>query len=513
MRDGEVVQIGRPEEVVGAPGRRLCRRLRAATSRAATCSRCAGSCGPLEPTDPLGRPGVRRLDGHPDALEAAASTDKPIRVVHGRRAHRRGRPGQDPRAVADTVGDRLLGAMADGQPVGRRARARRARLMATASAALTGRSLDRAARRVLAVASARRGRSPTSPSGANGRSPTTTTRRCSGRSTRSATRSTSNRQPVLELDPGIGVARAWSASFQDALAVARLARHDRRSRARSALLFGGWRLALLRDRRVPVARACSGCGTRASTRWPDAGGGPDRPRSSGIPLGILAGRSDRVPAVLAPVLDVMQIMPTFAYLAPMTLLFLIGAPPAIDRHADLRDPGGDPDHRAGHPRACPRPPSRRPRRSARPGAQVLRKVQLRWPGRAIVPGGQPDDHAGAVDGRDHRADRRARPGSEHRPSAERVNVGAAFDAGLAIVILAIILDRLTLAPAMRWTRAVRAGSGGRATAGSPSACRSPSLVVGLAAPSVVDATDSRTHWRFSFARPGQRPHELGHRTF
>ena len=30
----------------------------------------------------------------------------------------------------------------------------------------------------------------------------------------------------------------------------------------------------------------------------------------GLPLGILAGRSERVTAVLSPILDVMQIMPT-----------------------------------------------------------------------------------------------------------------------------------------------------------------------------------------------------------
>lgn len=48
----------------------------------------------------------------------------------------------------------------------------------------------------------------------------------------------------------------------------------------------------------------------------------------GIPIGILAGRNDRLQRVLAPVLDVMQIMPTFAYLAPFALLFGIGAPTA-----------------------------------------------------------------------------------------------------------------------------------------------------------------------------------------
>lgn len=48
----------------------------------------------------------------------------------------------------------------------------------------------------------------------------------------------------------------------------------------------------------------------------------------GIPAGILAGRSPRLRAVLTPVLDAMQIMPTFTYLAPMALIFSIGNPSA-----------------------------------------------------------------------------------------------------------------------------------------------------------------------------------------
>src|SRR5438093_886104 len=49
----------------------------------------------------------------------------------------------------------------------------------------------------------------------------------------------------------------------------------------------------------------------------------------GVPLAIVAGRSDRFHRAVSPVLDVMQIMPTFAYLAPMALLFSIGPPAGI----------------------------------------------------------------------------------------------------------------------------------------------------------------------------------------
>ncbi|WP_159056434.1 ABC transporter permease, partial [Streptomyces sp. DSM 15324] len=60
-----------------------------------------------------------------------------------------------------------------------------------------------------------------------------------------------------------------------------------------------------------------------------------------IPLGVWAGLSDRFNRAVTPFLDFMQTMPTFVYLAPLTLFFLIGgasaaiatliyaAPPAI----------------------------------------------------------------------------------------------------------------------------------------------------------------------------------------
>src|SRR5690606_16839571 len=48
--------------------------------------------------------------------------------------------------------------------------------------------------------------------------------------------------------------------------------------------------------------------------------------ATGVPIGVWAGLSERVRKAITPVLDVMQIMPTFAYLAPLALFFHIGAP-------------------------------------------------------------------------------------------------------------------------------------------------------------------------------------------
>jgi glycine betaine/proline transport system permease protein len=49
----------------------------------------------------------------------------------------------------------------------------------------------------------------------------------------------------------------------------------------------------------------------------------------GIPLGIVAGRSDRFAKAITPVLDAMQIVPAFAYLIPVVILFSIGPAAAV----------------------------------------------------------------------------------------------------------------------------------------------------------------------------------------
>ena len=162
----------------------------------------------------------------------------------------------------------------------------------------------------------------------------------------------------------------------------------------------------------------------------------------GIPLGILVGRSDRLSTIVTPILDVMQIMPTFAYLAPMTLLFLIGAPsstiatliyaipPAIRITAlGIRSVGEETVEAATSLGST--------------GWQVLTKVQLPLARRTIGIGVNQTIMmalsmvviTGLI----------GAPGLGRNilQALSKVDVGAAFDAGLAIVILAIVLDRLT----------------------------------------------------------------------
>ena len=162
----------------------------------------------------------------------------------------------------------------------------------------------------------------------------------------------------------------------------------------------------------------------------------------GIPLGIVAGRSKRVAGFLSPILDVMQIMPTIAYLAPMTLLFLIGAPsativtiiyaipPAIRITAlGIRGVGATTVEAAvslGSTRW-----------------QVLTKVQLPLARRTIGIGVNQTIMMAlsmvvitAIIGAPGL-------GADILKAVHAVNVGAAFQAGVAIVILAVVLDRLT----------------------------------------------------------------------
>jgi glycine betaine/proline transport system permease protein len=49
----------------------------------------------------------------------------------------------------------------------------------------------------------------------------------------------------------------------------------------------------------------------------------------GVPLGILMSRHARLRSVMLPVLDVMQTLPTFVYLIPVLMLFGLGKVPAI----------------------------------------------------------------------------------------------------------------------------------------------------------------------------------------
>ena len=96
---------------------------------------------------------------------------------------------------------------------------------------------------------------------------------------------------------------------------------DRRGRARS----GGRRHAARRRGRPRAPRHRRARSVELGGR--DAGAVSAAVAISfliGVPIGILVARNDRARALITPILDVMQIMPTFAYLAPFVLFFGIG---------------------------------------------------------------------------------------------------------------------------------------------------------------------------------------------
>ena len=168
----------------------------------------------------------------------------------------------------------------------------------------------------------------------------------------------------------------------------------------------------------------------------------------GIPLGLWAGLSDRVHRVLTPVLDFMQTMPTFVYLAPLTLFFLIG--PASATIATLIYALPPVVRLTAHGvREVPRDVVEATTSLGSTGWQRLRTVLLPMARRTIVLGVNQTimaalsmvTIAALIDA----------PGLGKTviKALQTLDVGTAFNAGLAIVVLAIVLDRSTTAASTR----------------------------------------------------------------
>lgn len=174
-----------------------------------------------------------------------------------------------------------------------------------------------------------------------------------------------------------------------------------------------------------------------------------------IPIGIWAARSDRVSRIVRPVLDFLQTMPAFVYLIPAIIFFGVGAVPGMIatilfalapgvRLTELGIRGVDPEIvEAGQAFG------------ATPG-RILRQIQLPLALPSIMAGVNQVIMlslsmvviAGMVGA--------GGLGGEIVRAIGRINVGLGFEAGVSVVIIAMILDRITSAlnsPARRGDRA------------------------------------------------------------
>ncbi len=210
----------------------------------------------------------------------------------------------------------------------------------------------------------------------------------------------------------------------------------------------------------------------------------------GVPLGVLLGLSDRATRLVTPLLDVAQTMPAFVYLAPLTLFFLIGPasativtvvyalPPAVRLTAHgLR--GADP--------ACVEAATS----VGATGAQRLRWVLLPLARRSIALGANQTimaalsmvTVAALVDA--------PGLGKEVLRALESLDVGRAFTAGLAIVVLAVVLDRVT-------TAAVDASDRRRHRGRTARRARAAGLAAGAVAALVAVALSRTYLWAATF---------------
>jgi glycine betaine/proline transport system permease protein len=168
--------------------------------------------------------------------------------------------------------------------------------------------------------------------------------------------------------------------------------------------------------------------------------------SIGIPLGIWAGLSDRVLKVLTPFLDLAQILPTLVYLAPLALFFLIGTASATIATMVYSIPLSI--RITSHAiRSLSHSPIEASISMGATGKQTLTKVQLPMGKQMIVLGINQTVMAAlsfvVI------AALIASPGlGGPIVSALTIrNVGDGFVAGLAVVFIAIMLDRSTSAAA------------------------------------------------------------------
>ncbi len=162
----------------------------------------------------------------------------------------------------------------------------------------------------------------------------------------------------------------------------------------------------------------------------------------GLPLGILCAYSDRVYSVVRPLLDIMQTMPAFVYLVPALMFFGIGKVPAVFATIVFASPPAVRLTNLGI-RQVPWEVTEATQSFGATMWQQLFKVHLPLARESIMTGVNQTIMlslsmsvlaamiaAGGL-------------GQEVLRGLSQVDLGRAFEAGLAIVVIAMIMDRMS----------------------------------------------------------------------
>ncbi len=162
----------------------------------------------------------------------------------------------------------------------------------------------------------------------------------------------------------------------------------------------------------------------------------------GLPLGIYAARSDRANSIIRPILDFMQTMPAFVYLIPAVMFFGLGLVPGVVATFVFALPPLIRLTNLGI-RQVPKELVEAADAFGATNMQKLLKVQIPVAKPTIMAGVNQSIMLGlsmvviaAMIGA-------GGVGTNVLRGIQRLQVGEGFEAGLAVVILAIILDRMT----------------------------------------------------------------------
>ncbi len=177
-----------------------------------------------------------------------------------------------------------------------------------------------------------------------------------------------------------------------------------------------------------------------------------------VPLGVLASQSDRLDRLLRPILDGMQTMPSFVYLVPAIAFFSLGNVPAVIATLIYAVPPAVRLTNLGI-RQLPEETLEAAESFGATPLQLLLKVKIPLAAPTIMAGVNQTTlmalamvviaslvGAGGL-------------GEDVNRGLGRIEPGNAFLAGLGIVFLAIIIDRITQAFASRQQSSMGAGGG------------------------------------------------------